>query len=1438
MKKFTALAVVIILIISNYLFIIDLKTEGAVLDHLTTDTNVVKENILEMPKSSKYYLGNISLRKGVSIYDAYFNLTSKPNKNGEYASEVSLNVGDDDDYEYEFKGKGYGSMGKQSVFIDDAQSTECIFESGDSNDTIEFLLPKQATVQSTELQLTPNLAHKGSLNLIDPTKLWMSDVFPADINGDGNTDVIAAGRNMISWYNNTNGDGTSWSETSINNSHLYVVEINACDIDNDNDIDIIAGARNGQHGYGQVNCYINMDGKGQKWNISVLNSTFHGCYDIVTADMDSDNDIDVVATSSSGWGGYGVFWFNNTYGNGTAWEQIAISDNLSYARGLVVADIDGDGDNDTVAGSYSYPNNDIVWFENLYGNGTTWSLPHLLSRKIIFGFQIKNLVAGDIDNDGHIDIAAAWMRGVYWYWHPSDPKRTWAEYHVGSFDVNSGENDLALIDFSNPLLKPDGYLDIATVSCYITGKVQIWFNDCKPRHHNWDFFYVAQNHRYSNKVYTAKIDRDEYFDLVVGAIGYGTDQISWYKLNSTYPTNVKLDVGADSSYEWTYSAGWFDSPVTLTGLAPALNSLLSSKPIFKTDVYGNDFVKIELMLSTATPGSISFSNLSVEYKYTIRVTGLTGKSLAAELSQHTSMSGSGNDTIPIIIETKSAGKLIINNITIIYNDYPDSTVMDGYGIDEDTSNDALIDLSKHFSDDFLDSKYLIYELVSYSQKSKIIVFVNNGYYLGVDAETGPDNDNWNGFTTVVVKATDDAGLETESKPFDITILPVNDEPILGSKKLPDITLLEGGVSPKLDLDDGSFFVDIDSAELYFNYIVDPLSETDDEQLDVNIDSVTKELYLEAKGNWSTPDLERTRVRIFCDDDPIDITNSSTFYDIFITVTNIDDDPPRWMPIEDITINEEELLENALNLEDYVYDIDNALEDITFDLVSISESYVHVDIDSMGNVNIWADEDYFGTVTAEISASDGTNLGTTTFNITVLNINDPPEVKLLSPKNGEVVFSSSLELKWLGLDPDSKDTQELSYIIYLDTTSGFTLYGNYSAYKETSLTISGLEDKTTYYWNVIPHDGIFKGNCTSIPNPAKFIVDIEAKPRCVLKSPVDNAVINTNHITLLWEGYVSEGATITYDVYLSDQMIGQSYPASALVAERTAKTKFVAKNLVPHQIYYWTVIPRNGDIVGNCTSGVRTFKYDPSIIGYDLNIEAPSLIKIIFGKPYSAIIRIENKGINPDILIPEVDGDILRFYTELEGAKEDHYIAAQDFLELKLNFSDNIYMGTYFITINVKSLGNGITEMANITVTVHEKREEALSSSLIYYLAIAPIIIIVIILIIMLLFKRSKRIDEEMKRVESEILGTIPQRKVMEPSGVRYMLGPGIKPDEPSADHRKQLPPADIKEDIDKTALEKPEIYPKEDFEKPEDSESPKDKIKDEERMEEGEEQPL
>ncbi len=82
-------------------------------------------------------------------------------------------------------------------------------------------------------------------------------------------------------------------------------------------------------------------------------------YDVITADIDNDNDLDIIVTSA--FSNNKLAWFENLDGMGTYAPSVIIAD-LEDETNIAVGDMDGDDDLDIIIGT--------GWYQNLDGQGT------------------------------------------------------------------------------------------------------------------------------------------------------------------------------------------------------------------------------------------------------------------------------------------------------------------------------------------------------------------------------------------------------------------------------------------------------------------------------------------------------------------------------------------------------------------------------------------------------------------------------------------------------------------------------------------------------------------------------------------------------------------------------------------------------------------------------------------------------------------------------------------------------------------------------------------------------------------------------------------------------------------------------------------------------------------------------------------------------------
>ncbi|MEE9609589.1 MAG: VCBS repeat-containing protein [Myxococcota bacterium] len=274
-------------------------------------------------------------------------------------------------------------------------------------------------------------------------------VFAADVDGDGAIDVLSASEldDTIVWYANVARDGSSWTPHTIAAGANGASAVFAVDADGDGDVDVFSASEQG----GSLDWYENTAGDGSAWTARAISSVA-GARAVVVADLDGDGDVDAVSASAQD---DTVGWHENVglHRNAAFPVELVVSTSAEQAHAVFAADVDGDGDVDVL--SASELDDEIAWYENLDGLGSSW-LEHSITTGADGGFSV---FAADVDGDGHLDALSASQNDdtIAWYQNPAGDGPPWAA------TVITSSADLARSVFAADL-DGDGDVDALSAS--------------------------------------------------------------------------------------------------------------------------------------------------------------------------------------------------------------------------------------------------------------------------------------------------------------------------------------------------------------------------------------------------------------------------------------------------------------------------------------------------------------------------------------------------------------------------------------------------------------------------------------------------------------------------------------------------------------------------------------------------------------------------------------------------------------------------------------------------------------------------------------------------------------------------------------------------------------------------------------------------------------
>ncbi len=200
-------------------------------------------------------------------------------------------------------------------------------------------------------------------NTVDESFASARDVAVADMDGDGDIDILGAAvaADAIRWWENNGAAVPTWTAHTIVASYNGAHRVEPADFDRDGDMDVAVAAFDGD----DVSWMENTNGIGTTWSRHDF-GVFDGAFDLAVGDLNSDGAPDIVASAYED--DLVEFFLNSPTGG--LWSAGQVGVLLDGPRGVDLADVDGDGDLDLVVVVRN--DEDILWFAN-NGTGASWT---------------------------------------------------------------------------------------------------------------------------------------------------------------------------------------------------------------------------------------------------------------------------------------------------------------------------------------------------------------------------------------------------------------------------------------------------------------------------------------------------------------------------------------------------------------------------------------------------------------------------------------------------------------------------------------------------------------------------------------------------------------------------------------------------------------------------------------------------------------------------------------------------------------------------------------------------------------------------------------------------------------------------------------------------------------------------------------------------------
>ncbi len=309
-----------------------------------------------------------------------------------------------------------------------------------------LLLPAcRSTVPQPTMSLAENRSPLPSFSMhnIGPQhRLESHAIRFVDLNQDDHIDLLIGGRGSVDGFYVEWGDGAGhWKMQSGPPTSMQPRSFAVADVNADSILEVLIGGEGDQRGL-QV-WSVGSDSGGWKLHSSPIEGGIY--HSVKFSDLNHDGWPDIIAARSDSERDGGIYVLLNDGQGG--WLAGAGPMVAGVFTGLAIADLNGDGNPDIVAsrrgGLGAQINKDEYWrqvggVQIWYGDGTGRWTPEMLPADT----DAESVTLADVNGDGKLDIVAGlyqqgirlWLGGKDWRKQSVVQEGTWSDLKVGDLD--------------------------------------------------------------------------------------------------------------------------------------------------------------------------------------------------------------------------------------------------------------------------------------------------------------------------------------------------------------------------------------------------------------------------------------------------------------------------------------------------------------------------------------------------------------------------------------------------------------------------------------------------------------------------------------------------------------------------------------------------------------------------------------------------------------------------------------------------------------------------------------------------------------------------------------------------------------------------------------------------------------------------------------------